>query len=220
MAKKPKTSAAKPPTREPAASTKEDIENPYEPTPREQEVLEAHHARKDKHVSPPCVKVTVDGNTAQIAISHSVPGFALPLMMEALGTADENFLDGITLQLASLAQNGSGINEADFKFMLATVVALEPNDEVEAMLAAQMAAVHNATMTEARRLRHAETIEQQDSAERTLNRLARTFASQVEALQRYRGKGQQKMTVKHVHVHDGGQAIVGSVQGGGDGKKH
>jgi hypothetical protein len=34
---------------------------------------------------------------------------------------------------------------------------------------------------------------------------------QVEALQRYRGKGQQKVTVEHVHVHAGGQAIVGAV---------
>jgi hypothetical protein len=35
------------------------------------------------------------------------------------------------------------------------------------------------------------------------------------ALNRHRGKGQQKVTVEHVHVHDGGQAIVGNVQAGG-----
>jgi hypothetical protein len=29
------------------------------------------------------------------------------------------------------------------------------------------------------------------------------------------GKGQQKVTVEHVHVHEGGQAIVGNVEGGG-----
>jgi len=33
----------------------------------------------------------------------------------------------------------------------------------------------------------------------------------LEALQRYRGKGQQKVTVEHVHVNAGGQAIVGTV---------
>jgi hypothetical protein len=42
---------------------------------------------------------------------------------------------------------------------------------------------------------------------------------QVEALQRYRGKGQQKVTVEHVHAHSGGQAIVGTVHPGGGGKK-
>jgi hypothetical protein len=29
---------------------------------------------------------------------------------------------------------------------------------------------------------------------------------------RHRGKGQQKVTVEHVHVHSGGQAIVGTVE--------
>jgi hypothetical protein len=42
------------------------------------------------------------------------------------------------------------------------------------------------------------------------------------ALQKLRGKaGQQKVTVEHVHVHQGGQAIVGAVsvskdEGGGE----
>jgi hypothetical protein len=82
------------------------------------------------------------------------------------------------------------------------------------MLAAQMAAVHNATMTFARRLNHVDNIQQQDSAERAFNRLGRTFTTQMEALKRYRTSGQQKMTVEHVHVHEGGQAIVGNVGGG------
>jgi hypothetical protein len=48
---------------------------------------------------------------------------------------------------------------------------------------------------------------------------------QVEALNRTQGhkggqsKGQQKVTVEHVNVHKGGQAIVGTVQGGGGDKK-
>ena len=54
---------------------------------------------------------------------------------------------------------------------------------------------------------------------RAFNKLARTFAAQVEALKRYRSGGEQKMTVQHVHVAEGGQAIVGNVsapaQGGG-----
>ena len=33
-------------------------------------------------------------------------------------------------------------------------------------------------------------------------------------LNRHRGKGQQKVTVEHVHVHEGGQAIVGEVHAG------
>ena len=43
-------------------------------------------------------------------------------------------------------------------------------------------------------------------------KLLRTFASLTEALNRYRGKGEQRMTVEHVHVYPGGQAIVGQVK--------
>ena len=38
----------------------------------------------------------------------------------------------------------------------------------------------------------------------------------LDALNRHRGKGQQKVTVEHVHVHAGGQAIVGAVHSGGE----
>ena len=50
------------------------------------------------------------------------------------------------------------------------------------------------------------------------NKLARTYATLIDALNRHRGKGQQKVTVEHVHVHAGGQAVVGMVEtpGGGD----
>jgi hypothetical protein len=50
------------------------------------------------------------------------------------------------------------------------------------------------------------------------NKLSRTYSTLVEALNRHRGKGQQKMTVEHVHVYEGGQAIVGNVETrGGEG---
>jgi hypothetical protein len=49
------------------------------------------------------------------------------------------------------------------------------------------------------------------------NKLSRTYSTLLEALNRHRGKGSQKVTVEHVHVHEGGQAIVGNVdtRGGG-----
>ena len=85
------------------------------------------------------------------------------------------------------------------------------------MLASQMAAVHMATMTFARRLNHVENIPQQDSAERAFNKLARTFATQVEALNRYRTRGEHRIVVHQVNVSDGGQAIVGTVNIGARG---
>jgi len=39
----------------------------------------------------------------------------------------------------------------------------------------------------------------------------------VSALKEYRSKGEQKMTVQHVHVGEGGQAIVGNVNAPSEG---
>ena len=44
---------------------------------------------------------------------------------------------------------------------------------------------------------------------------SRTFVELLSALDRKRGKGgQQVVRVEHVHVHQGGQAIVGNVKAG------
>ena len=104
--------------------------------------------------------------------------------------------------------------------MIALVRGLEPKDALEATLATQMAAVHALTMRLAGQLANSATNKGQEHAERALNKLARTFASQIETLKRCRTGGEQKVTVQHVTVSDNAQAIVGNVSaGGGDGKK-
>ncbi len=89
------------------------------------------------------------------------------------------------------------------------------------MMAAQLIAAHNAAMERYRRAMHSEqTFEGRRENLAQANKLSHTYATLLEALNRHRGKGQQKVTVEHVHVHvhSGGQAVVGIVQtpGGGD----
>ena len=48
-------------------------------------------------------------------------------------------------------------------------------------------------------------------------KMLRTFIAQMEALKKYRTGGEQKVTVEHVHVNEGGRAIVGAVNQGGGG---
>ena len=97
---------------------------------------------------------------------------------------------------------------------MAMVAGIKPRDQLESMLAVQMAAIHDATLEMAARLKRIDTLPQHDSAERSLNKLARTFASQLEALKRYRSKGNQRIVVERVNVSEGGQAIVGNVDRG------
>jgi hypothetical protein len=190
------------------------IDKPYEPTPREEKALETLRAKYKDRTPAPHIKVTNEKGVAKVAPDHPERETGQLLLMEALGTTDPYFLDGLLGQLANVGTQGRDVDERGINFMLAMVKGIEPRDQVEAMLAAQMAAVHNATMTFARQLAHVDNITQQDSAERAFNKLTRTFAAQVEALKRYRTGGEQKVTVQHVTVSDGGQAIVGNVNHG------
>jgi hypothetical protein len=100
-------------------------------------------------------------------------------------------------------------------FMLAAVGELKPRDTVERMLAVQMAATHVALIRSARWLANAERMDQVQAHYNGYNKLARTYAVQVEALRKHRNGGKQTVTVQHVNVSDGGQAIVGHVDAGG-----
>lgn len=189
-----------------------DLAKRYEPTPEERIAVEAHFARRKEKRAAPRMNISEKNGVAQIAPDHPEPKIAQVLLLEALGTTDPDFLDGLLTQLASAGTQRGEVDEKGLNFMLSVVKGVEPKDQVEAMLAAQMAVVHMATMTFAHRLAHVDNIPQQDSAERAFNKLARTFAAQVEALKRYRTGGEQRVTVEHVHVHSGGQAIVGTVE--------
>jgi hypothetical protein len=192
-----------------------DLVTPYEPTPNERAAMVAYFART-KPLAPR-MKVSEKGGAIQIAPDHPEAAVAHVLLMEAIGAKDLDFVDGLVKQLVNAGTQGSTAVEHGLNFMLSVVKGIEPKDQVEAMLAAQMAAVHMSTMTFARRLAHVQNIPQQDSAERAFNKLARTFAAQVEALKRYRSGGEQTVRVEHVTVNEGGQAIVGTVTHGGRG---
>jgi hypothetical protein len=183
----------------------------YQVTDQEKAVLRAHIARlKDAPVAP-AIKLTKDEKATQIGLHHPNSTVGYGLLMEALGTADYSFGNDLLKQLVNASLQRGEANEASFNFMLSVIIGIKPRDHLEAMLAAQMAAIHMATMTFTRRLAHVENIPQQDSAERALNKLARTYAGQMETLKRYRTGGEQKVTVQHVSVSEGGQAIVGNV---------
>ena len=89
------------------------------------------------------------------------------------------------------------------------------------MLAGQMAVTHALAMELMGRAYRAEHIPQLEANGALATKLLRTYVAQVEALAKRRRGGEQTVRVEHVHVHPGGQAIVGSVthQGGGGERK-
>jgi hypothetical protein len=95
----------------------------------------------------------------------------------------------------------------------AVIAEIAPQNATESMLATQMIAANDAALMFLRRA----TLDNQytdaiDSNVLRATRLMRVFTEQLEAMQRLKGKAcQQRVTVEHVHVHEGGQAIVGPV---------
>ena len=104
--------------------------------------------------------------------------------------------------------------------MLSFVKGIKPRDQIEAMFAIQMASVHMAVVKNSRSLEHFDTLQEVDSVGGFFIKLARTFTTQMEALQRYRTGGEQKVTLQQNVSVSGGQAIVGTVNqnSGGESK--
>jgi hypothetical protein len=189
----------------------------YEPNELERSALAAVLQKRQSR--PPLVRTKVEAGrgVTHLSFDHADQGIGFALLANAFGTGSSDFAQGLLAQLADVSRTGKLLSSKELDFVLTVIRGIAPKDETEALLAAQMAAVHNATMTTARRLNHVETIPQQDSASNALNKLARTFAAQVEALKKYRSTGEQSIRVQHVTVNDGGQTIVGDVQAGGGG---
>jgi hypothetical protein len=148
---------------------------------------------------------------------------------EFTGVKSVGMADGILYQVAA-----GLVHPRPKGDMAALVKALEiiremaPEGPAQAMLAAQMVGVNEAS---ARFLAVAfedgHTLESRTSNVNRAVRLMQLFLLQVEAFEKLRGKSvQQKVVVEHVHVHEGGQAIVGTVtarvpgEGMGDGAEN
>ena len=120
-----------------------DLAEPYEPVPHERAALEAYFARKE--VSPPApriLNVAEKDGVMGITLDHPEPKIGRVVLMEALGIVDPDFLDGLLGQLGRLVAKGRTVDARTLNFMLSLVKGVKPMDQVEAMLAAQMAAVH------------------------------------------------------------------------------
>ena len=140
-------------------------------------------------------------------------------LKKALGTTSSDFVNASLLQIQAAARSPFGtISEIHINAALAIIEAASPKDEIEAALAVQMACTHTAAMAVLAKLDSGFGTERRIAAiGSTAARLMRAYATQVEVLRRLRNGGQQFVRVEHVHVNEGGQAVIGNVRTRGDG---
>ena len=157
----------------------------------------------------PRFKLKEDGKTVEF--DAKLDGPALGALMETFQTGGLDLINWFMEQLWDAVPHLS--EPQKLNAILPLLYGLHPRDVLETMLFMQMIGVHNVNMELMRRALHASQIDKGVEANvRQLNALTKVFISQMEALQKYRGKAaQQKVVVEHVHVNQGGQAIVGAV---------
>jgi hypothetical protein len=143
-------------------------------------------------------------------------------MLEALGTPDSDLQSHLLAQVCHTFEGTVTDGALDkkkvasaYNYTMAILSGIQPQDELEAMLAVQMIGVHNMAMDYMAKATRTDRVDFMSSYMNVATKSLRTFAAQMEALKKYRTGGQQKMIVEHVHVNEGGQAIIGNVNQGG-----
>lgn len=141
--------------------------------------------------------------------------------LEACGTDDMHMMSLLLNQIAGVLPPALIKHEVFQNGAMAMLKGIDPQNEMEALLAAQMVACHLMAMETAKRaMLEDQTIEGVTENLNRANKSMRTFTAQVEALAKLRGQT-KTVTVKHVTVANGGQAVIGNVHHGGNthGKK-
>ncbi len=148
----------------------------------------------------------------EIGGSSASPDFNRTLVLATLATIPATGPDGLDIRITAAC---------------AALAAFKPTDEIEGMLAAQAVALHQAAMTcLGRAMIPGQDFDVACRLRKDGANMARGFTDMLDSLDRQRGKGAQVVRVERVVVHEGGQAIVGTVaaaagvhgrgEGGGD----
>ena len=136
---------------------------------------------------------------------------------KALSTSSTDFESYVMASLFNvLKPSGETDATVQVNAAIAMLSEIAPQNGLEAMLAAQMIVAHHLSMDLARRTVQAEGLPQYQAHGNLATKFARTFTAQMEALSKLRRGGEQ--VVRHVHVNEGGQALIaGTVHTGGSG---
>jgi len=165
---------------------------------------------------------TESGQLTELILDEAADVDALrAAFLSAFGTTELVIAEALFEQILNALHTDpeKPLDDATANLVLALLHRIHPRDELEAMLACQMVVAHVAAMDASRRALHVEQSAGGRIAYLTLSRkLMSLFTAQMDALNRYRGKGTtQKIVIERVLVASGAQAIVGAVASGGRG---
>lgn len=158
---------------------------------------EAVERNAKRPVRPQVSAETKEGKVRSNGPSHSDGRAWQETMLDAFGTTSLEFISAELQRLSETARNaGEAVSEqGDLNAAVAAIAGVKPENEIEAMLVAQMAATHALAMKQLGHTRRAEILVQQDSHGSLAVKLLRTFTMQAEALSKLKRGGEQTVRV-------------------------
>ena len=193
------------------------VEPKREPNAQERDAIEKAKAYCLSRTQPIAYEVKkIEGGSITIDAPHNDLGAFEVLQRATFGTVSPEFANRSAGEVGNIMRSaGKPLPEPDqLNAGIAAVAGIGPQNEAETMLAVQMLGTHSVAMEMLSKAKHATNTDQLERFGTLATKLLRTYTTQLEALAKIRRGGSQKVTVEHVHVYSGGQAIVGNVTGG------
>lgn len=123
----------------------------------------------------------------------------------------------ISEALGALFSGSDHDNEQISNAFHGAMLGMYPKDIIEAQLCSRLLILHSKAMYFMNKAMNSEYTDVVDLNINRFTKLMRLHNETVETLNRHRRKGEQKVTVQHVNVNKGGQAVVASEFTGGGG---
>lgn len=191
-----------------------------EPTEAEQAEIRALAKRqKARRQAPRFAVDRQEGSQLQMMPAGVHTDAADARLMTALGTTSADLAERLITQIVTtihLRPSNEPISAENLNAALAAVTGIGPQDEAEAMLAAQMVGVHWTAMALLSKVGSTNDRALLNDAGNLAVKLLRTYPAQLDALKRYRSAGEQRVVVQHQHVNVTADQAAVQVNGGAD----
>ncbi|WP_342150417.1 hypothetical protein [Methylorubrum sp. SB2] len=185
-----------------------------EPTPQEQRGIDKAFAYCRSRTPPLTFDIKkAEGSDITVGIPHNNAGGFIAQQRATFGTVSQDFADRAGGEVGNaLRDRGQPLpSPKALNAGVAAVAGIEPKNEHEAMLAVQMVGTHAMAMDMMNLAKQTESIDRMERYGNLATKFLRTYTTQMETLAKLRRGGEQTVRVEHVHVYQGGQAIVGQV---------
>ncbi len=191
------------------------------PTESEQRAIDRAVSRLNGNlVDPPEIAGLLSNGALTLASPHNNDTGHAAAVVDAVGLSGAVLAGMVQANLVNVTGRSAPTTDAEaaaaareVREGVAFIQSLNPTNSQEALMGLHMWISHNATAMLSRKLHRAQELPQFAAYASLLNKSQRTFAAQVETLQKLRTGGKQQVEVRYVYVDARTQTVVAG--GGG-----